>query len=240
MTGIEFAEVEPFVGGGMRDPKQNLLNEMERAGVTPSYVPPVLLHLSDRLFLLIANHEYGVSATDASAVTVATLRARKEVHSIVDALRRLGGAWADLEIVATAEQIGVREGRRIHGRYTVTLDDMIDGREHADAVCRATFGIDIHATDPAQTRGFDVPRREGVRVKTKPYDIPVRALIARDVNNLLLAGRCISGDFFAHSSYRVTGNAVAMGEAAGKLAAAAALRGMTPHEVALRTSEHSA
>jgi hypothetical protein len=47
----------------------------------------------------------------------------------------------------------------------------------------------------------------------------MRALIARDVEGLLMAGRCISGDFLAHSSYRVTGDAAAMGEAAGRYAA---------------------
>ena len=50
----------------------------------------------------------------------------------------------------------------------------------------------------------------------RPYDIPLRALIARDVDGLMMAGRCISGDFVAHASYRVTGNAVAMGEKGGK------------------------
>jgi len=59
--------------------------------------------------------------------------------------------------------------------------------------------------------------KEGVRAR--PYDIPYRALIARDVDALLMAGRCISGDFIAHSSYRVTGNAAATGEAAGIAAA---------------------
>ncbi|HMO86130.1 MAG TPA: FAD-dependent oxidoreductase, partial [Lacipirellulaceae bacterium] len=59
----------------------------------------------------------------------------------------------------------------------------------------------------------------------KPFDIPFRALVARDVENLLLAGRCVSGDFLAHSSYRVTGNAVALGEAAGRAAATAATTG---------------
>ena len=57
-------------------------------------------------------------------------------------------------------------------------------------------------------------------VRAKPYQIPLRALIAKDRSNLMMAGRCISGDFFAHASYRVTGNAVAMGEAAGATAAA--------------------
>jgi len=65
----------------------------------------------------------------------------------------------------------------------------------------------------------------------KPYDIPLRALIAKDVDGLMMAGRCISGDFVAHASYRVTGNAVAMGEAAGAVAAISALSKRLPHDV---------
>ncbi|MFM9146868.1 MAG: FAD-dependent oxidoreductase [Verrucomicrobiota bacterium] len=63
-------------------------------------------------------------------------------------------------------------------------------------------------------------------------DIENRAMIAKDVDGLLMAGRCISGDFIAHSSYRVTGNAVAMGEAAGVVAALAATSKRLPHEIA--------
>jgi hypothetical protein len=74
-------------------------------------------------------------------------------------------------------------------------------------------------------------------IDMKPYDIPLRALIAKDVDGLMMAGRCISGDFIAHSSYRVTGNAVAMGEAAGVTAALAALSKRMPHEVAWSESE---
>jgi hypothetical protein len=68
-------------------------------------------------------------------------------------------------------------------------------------------------------------------IKVTPYDIPLRALIAKDVDGLMMAGRCISGDFISHSSYRVTGNAVGMGEAAGVTAALAALSKRLPHEV---------
>ena len=65
-------------------------------------------------------------------------------------------------------------------------------------------------------------------------DIPLRALIARDVDGLMMAGRCISGDFIAHASYRVTGNSVAMGEAAGATAAVAAMNKTAPHDVPWR------
>jgi hypothetical protein len=89
-----------------------------------------------------------------------------------------------------------------------------------------TFNVDVHALDPNVDKGLS-----NMGVTMQPYDIPLRALIARDVEGLLMAGRCISGDFFAHASYRVTGNAVATGEAAGALAALAARRGCAPHEV---------
>ena len=57
-------------------------------------------------------------------------------------------------------------------------------------------------------------------VKARPFQIPLRACMAKDVDNLYLAGRCISGDFIPMASYRVTGSAVAMGEAVGRAAAA--------------------
>ena len=63
------------------------------------------------------------------------------------------------------------------------------------------------------------------------YDIPLRALIAEDVDGLVMAGRCISGAFLAHASYRVTGSAVAMGEAAGAVSAIAARDHRLPHEI---------
>ena len=56
-------------------------------------------------------------------------------------------------------------------------------------------------------------------VKARPFQIPMRACMAKDVDNLYLAGRCISGDFIPMASYRVTGSAVAMGEAVGRAAA---------------------
>jgi hypothetical protein len=89
-----------------------------------------------------------------------------------------------------------------------------------------TFGIDVHSLDPDKTKSI-----EGKKWHSKPYDIPMRSLIAADVDNLLFAGRCISGGFLPHSSYRVTGNAAAMGEAAGKAAAIAAAKGIAPAKV---------
>ncbi|MCX5684930.1 MAG: FAD-dependent oxidoreductase [Planctomycetota bacterium] len=233
VAGLVPAEVagsyrELDLEGGWAEPKDRLRGEMERGGHSPSYAKPSLFRVRDDLFILMANHEYDAKGTDALDVTRATLRARKELHQLIDGLRSLGGVWKNIRIVATGEQIGVREGRRIRGLYTVSEDDLREGRTQKDAVCRVTFPIDVHATDSKKEKGIE---RSGFRAK--PYDIPLRALIARDVQGLMMAGRCISGDFIAHSSYRVTGNAVAMGEAAGKVAATAARSGRLPQAVDL-------
>ncbi len=229
VAGINPDQVRPFHHGLAlpgHQPRQNLLAEMERAGVSPSYAMPTMSHVRDDLFFLMANHEYGVSALDGDAISEATIRGRREVHRLVNALRSLGEPWTRLHIVATGAHIGVREGRRIHGRYKVTAEDLITGARHPDAVCRATFEVDVHSTKKEHGSGV-----EATRIRTKPYDIPLRALIARDIDGLMMAGRCISGDFVAHSSYRVTGNAVAMGEGAGRAAASAVQNRCRPHEV---------
>lgn len=199
---------------GWAQPKDRLREMLAVQGVEASYSKPTLFSLSDGLFALMANHQYGVSAMDAVGISRATIQARDEIHRIAEAFRRTGGAWANARLVATAAQIGVREARRIHGKATVTREDLISGSTFPDSVCRVTACVDIHALDPAKGRGLS----DG-GITTKPYDIPAGALVAKDVEGLFLAGRCISGDFWAHASYRVTGNAVATGEAAGRMAA---------------------
>lgn len=225
-TGVRFADIEPYVGGGLEKPKQRLYQKLAELGVAPSNSVPLLVRIHNDLFSLCANHEYNRRPDDADAVTTATLRGRAEIHRLIDALRTLGPEWNGLRLVATAAHIGIREGRRIRGLHLVSDQEIVAGRRHEDAICRVSFPIDVHSTNGAKIKGIETPA-----AKARPYDIPLRALIARDVDRLMMAGRCISGDFLAHSSYRVTGNAVVTGEAAGLAAAIAAQQGLTPHTI---------
>ncbi len=202
--------------------------ELARAGIKPSYGNPTLFPVKDNLVMMMVNHEYNIRAIDAAEVTKATVEARAEIHKIARALNDLGGPWEQFQVAYTADQIGIRDGRRLHGRFTVTKEDLVKGTRYKDAVTRPEFGVDIHASSQ-EANDKQTILRGGI--VSKPYDIPLRALIAKDVDGLMMAGRCISGDFIAHASYRVTGNAVAMGEAAGAVAAIASQTGRLPHEV---------
>jgi hypothetical protein len=229
--GAKTDEIAPFVNHlakarGLGRGKSNFLAELRSAGIDPSYGGPSIFEIHDGLYAMMANHQYNVSAINATDVTRATLEARRENHAMINALRKKGGPWKNVEIISTGEQIGTREGRRIHGRYSVSDDDLKNGSRFEDGICRVTFPIDVHATDPKKTKYI-----EAKPFKSQPYDIPLRSLMAKDVDGLVLAGRCISGGFIAHSSYRVTGNAVAMGEAAGVACAVAAKNKVLPHEV---------
>jgi hypothetical protein len=236
LTGLDANAIPQFVREVAGEKaKPNLQKLMKEAGINPSYSGPTLRLLHSGIFSLMTNHEYGVPAYDAGKISEATIRARREVHEIVGGLRKLGGVWKDIAVVATAEQIGVREGRRVKGRYSVTVQDIVAGKKHTDAVCRVNFGFDVHNVRPGvMWEGNDeiaAEVRKQRALGSKPYDIPLGALVAADVDGLMVAGRCISGDFIAHSSYRVTGNAVPMGEAAGLASVASLKQGVMPHEI---------
>jgi hypothetical protein len=233
LVAKDVAAMEKFIHASDPSAKDTLakdafFKEIKRAGFESSYSKPTLWQVRDNLLLVMLNHEYGIKPFDADEVTAATVRARKEMNRIINGLRTLGGAWEGLQLAATAEQIGVRDGRRIKGRYTVRRDDVATGVRHEDGVVRPTFPVDVHALSAKDGK---TSAYSNTGVKVQPYDIPLRALIAAEVDGLMMAGRCISGDFIAHASYRVTGNAVAMGEAAGAVAAIAAASKRMPHDV---------
>ena len=174
------------------------------------------------------NFQYGVMPDDIESLTRATIEGRKESFEVIEAHKTIDG-YKKLYTAFTGSHLGVREGRRIFGEYRLTDEDILEGRRFDDAVCLVTFGVDVHKLRSDDTdecsRGY----------KTKPYHIPYRSLVPIGCENLLLAGRCISGDFYPHASYRVMGNMAATGEAAGFAAADCARLGISPRQIDGRT-----
>ncbi len=217
ISGLD-EKAEPYIsypGQPFWDARNRLKEVLDAVGAPYSIGCPSIQPLCGGIYILSANQEYGKSGCNVKELSFATLHAREEIYLMVKALReKASDKFPGITLVSTPECMGVREGRRIHGRYTVTLDDMIAGREHEDAVCKVRYWVDIHSLEDDGGKGFT---DEGIEIQ--PYDIPLRALLPVDIDNLILAGRCISGDFYAHASYRVAGNMAPVGEAAGKAAA---------------------
>ena len=125
-----------------------------------------------------------------------------------------------------ASECGIRETYTIAGKQRITVDDYVSGRLWDDAVCYSFYPIDVHRPSG---HGIDY------RVLTKGTfpTIPRGALLPRDSNWLIAAGRCASGDQEANSAYRVQASCMAMGQAAGVMAALSAESGVEPEELAL-------
>ena len=156
----------------------------------------------------------GVDPLDPDDLTRAEMEARAQVMELVRFFRRNVPGFERARIAATATQLGIRESRRIAGEYTLTADDVLSAREFADAVARSAYPIDIHN-----------PAGSGTVTKRLPpgssYEIPYRCLIPQGVDDLLVAGRCISTTHEAHASTRLTPTVMTLGQAAGTASALA-------------------
>ncbi len=171
-----------------------------------------------------ATQENYIDPLDPRDVCRAEVSLRRQIGKIVDFLKNNIPGFADIRIKGSASTLGVRESRRIMGRYLLTEEDLMAGRTFPDTVVhRAFFCLDIH--NPA---GAGQAEHEERRPSSpKPYDIPFSAMCPQGCDNLITAGRCISGTHVAHSSYRVMRICMAMGQAAGAAAAIMCERGET-------------
>lgn len=165
-------------------------------------------------------HVRGKSGLDAWELSAAEQEGRELVAEAMAFFTSYMPQFRDAFLEQTAPQIGVRETRRIRGEYVLTIEDLLKGAQFDDGICTCAFNVDIHQPDGQSQEGMDIPIR--------PYQIPYRCLVPLQVEGLLVAGRCMSGTYEAHASYRVTGDCVAMGQAAGTAAALALEQGLTP------------
>jgi len=110
-----------------------------------------------------------------------------------------------------APRIGIRETRRIVGEYVLTKDDIMQARKRPDGIGKGSHELDVH--------GSGVKHERSTIKDGGSYDIPYNCLVPKKVKNMLVAGRCFSATRDAHSSARVMGTCMAMGQAAGTAAA---------------------
>ena len=186
--------------------------------------PAIILLPQPGTAIVQATHVYRLNALDPRQLTKGITAARVQARDLTRVMRCLPHL-ENVRLVHTASTIGVRETRRVCGHYRMTLEDVQQGRRFEDAVTCCTFSVDVHEPAP----GAGVPCGDGV--KMKPYEVPYRCLLPKGVDGLIVAGRCISGSHEAHASYRVTGNCMAFGQAAGLAAAWAAGDGVPPAQL---------
>ena len=172
-----------------------------------------------------------VLGTDVWDLSYAEWMSRRQMRQIAEFLKQYVPGFEKSYVMQSGVNVGVRETRRIIGDYQLTVDDVLSARKFDDGIARGAYPVDIH--NPAGT---------GTVLKRLPpgeaYDIPLRCLMPKNAEGLVVAGRCISGTHEAHSSYRVMPIVMATGQAAGITAAIAARRGVRPREISVKEVQY--
>jgi hypothetical protein len=152
-----------------------------------------------------------MDGTDPVALTRAEIEGRKQAFEYARFLRDFVPGYEEADLSWLNPSIGVRETRRIYGRYRLTREDCLGARKFEDAIGACGAPIEDHSPGSITTWVY-LP--EGMT-----YDIPYRTLLPQNVDNLVVAGRCFSATHDAHASCRSMAQTMTMGQAAGMAAA---------------------
>ena len=169
-------------------------------------------------------HVYNVDATDARSLTDAHSEARRQVLDAYRVLHDKTPGFEHAQITAVAPVLGIRESRHIEGDYKITVDDVAQGKRFADRIAVYGFGMDVHNRTHTEKGNFKIE-------VAKKYYVPYAALLPRNVQNMLVAGKTISCESQAVGGMRCMPAAMAMGQAAGIAAAMAVKNGITVREI---------
>lgn len=171
-----------------------------------------------------ATRALDIDATNPRDITRGETECHLQILQLVKFMKKYIPGFENIYITDIAPSLGIRETRRIVGRKILKKDVLNEGKIAEDTIALAAYNIDIHD-------GNDVGV-EIIRVD-RAFGIPYGCLLSKDIEGLIMSGRCISVDSFIFGSTRVMGTCMAVGEAAGTSAGLAIKNGCSPSEVSV-------
>ncbi len=214
-----FGQNHQFIVVGLRQ----LIEQAQKAGLSiPTERTILITGLRAGEVWVNMTRVPGVDGTDPRSLTDGEIKARQQISDIHQYLVTYVPGFEKAQFTKAAPFLGIRETRRIVGQYVMNRDDILSCRRFDDAVAVGSYPIDLHR-----------PNDTGCTLEWcgDCYDIPYRSLLPQRVENLLVAGRCISTTHEALAAIRVMSTCMAMGEAAGRAARIAVTDGVSPSQV---------
>ncbi len=163
-----------------------------------------------------------VDGTDAMQISAAEIEGRRQVVAFFAFLRDGLPGFENAYLLDIAPQVGIRETRRIDGRYQLGVEDVLGCARFDDSIGVNGWPMEQHVAGDVIWSWPPIPESRGFN------QLPWRMLLPQRVHNLLVAGRCASMSSGAQSAARVSGGCFVMGQAAGVGAALALAAGIEP------------
>jgi hypothetical protein len=236
VQGVDDARVEQYVEAHPSDyrPFASIVEEARDAGefTIPRKGVGMYKTMRPGVWRINTTRIQHRSALDADDLTAAEVEGRRQVDELMGFFRRRLPGFEQSTLLDVANTVGVRESRRIVGEYTLTLEDLSTGRHFDDVIGLCGYPVDIHSpTDAGGGMAEDIHTANA-------YELPYRSLVPVAVDQLLVAGRCVSATHEALGAIRVMPPAFAMGEAAGTAAALAVHDRVSPRDVDVASLQH--
>ena len=143
---------------------------------------------------------------DVANMSKALQLARKNIFRLAEFCRIYFPGFENAYISNIADMLGIRVSRRIKGKYFYTIDDLKSGRKFEHPVVVSNYPVDVHS-DKKDSSTLDM---------VQDYELPIESLMSADIDNLFVAGRCLSADYMAQGALRVQASCFSMGEAVSK------------------------
>jgi hypothetical protein len=160
----------------------------------------------------------GKKSTDPWSLTDAEIEGRAQIWELFEFFRKRVPGFTDARMGFSGPFIGVRSSRQIVGLHRITVDELFERKRFPDLISHCGYPVDIHSPEGAGTEHRHFPYGAY-------YNVPLRVMLSREAVNLATTGRCVSADFEAQASLRLSPHAGALGHAAGVAAAVAARAG---------------
>ncbi|CAN5196466.1 FAD-dependent oxidoreductase [soil metagenome] len=155
---------------------------------------------------------HAMNGVDAQELSAGETEGRRQIVEYFRFLREQVPGFANAQIVEIAPQVGIRETRRIQGRYRLSGEDILSSARFDDTIGINAWPMELHQQGAIEWR---FPRDDARACN----DLPWRMLLPVGIDNLLVAGRCASMTHEGQSAARVSGGCFVMGQAAGTAAA---------------------
>ncbi len=146
------------------------------------------------------------NSLEIKSISKALILARQNIYRYLQFCREYFPGFEKAYISNIADMLGVRVSRRIMGKYIYTIEDLKSGKKFENPVVISDYPVDVHSN-----------KKNSSTLQTyQEYQLPIESLMSADIDNLFVAGRCLSADYMAQGALRVQSSCFSMGEAVAK------------------------
>ena len=174
------------------------------------------------VFMVNTPRQTHVDGTDPFSLTQGLIEGRRIAYDLLDIMNRYFPGFENARMRRVFDRMGIRESRRILARHMISLPDALAGRHYESCVASTTYNFDLPDPDrPSYDPMMGDAKNPNANRQHACIEIPYASLLPREMDNLIVAGRCLGAEREVMGACRVMGPCAGMGQAAGNAAALA-------------------